>query len=213
MKLMEIKNYLNQAADIFVPRVCCICSDELRSFEKNFCTECFASLPFTHFWEWEDNPGKEMFRGRLNVKGVTSLLLYKGEVREAMHDFKYHRKVGIGEELGEMLGEVIASAPYMQDALKEGITIVPIPLHKRKRRKRGYNQAEVIARSIKRGISEDDNNIFGEIVIKPYLLKRQKFTNTQTALDKAHRYNNIQNAFRVNERRMKRLCSKKKRRN
>ena len=130
-----------------------------------------------------------------------------------MHDFKYHRKVGIGEELGEMLGEVIASAPYMQDALKEGITIVPIPLHKRKRRKRGYNQAEVIARSIKRGISEDDNNIFGEIVIEPYLLKRQKFTNTQTALDKAHRYNNIQNAFRVNERRMKRLCSKKKRRN
>lgn len=216
----KTKNYLKEAVNIFVPPTCCVCGEELRSFEKNFCTECFASLPFSQFWKYEDNPAEEVFKGKVPIKGAVPLLLYKGPVREAVHDFKYHSSIGIGEELGELLGEVICASPRMKEALKDGVTIVPVPLHPRKKRKRGYNQSEVIARAMKRGIEKTiarqnekgtDEIICGEIAIEPKLLKRKKFTGTQTALGKLDRYNNIQNAFGVNEKKMKRFCSKKKR--
>lgn len=231
----EIKSRIEEAINIFVPRVCCMCGEELRSFENNFCTECFASLPFTQFWKFKDNPAKELFRGKIPVEGAVPLLVYKGAVRDVMHDFKYHSAAGIGEELGKMLGEVIATSPFMQEPIEEGITIVPIPLHPRKKRKRGYNQSEIIARGIKKGIEQTlrekdlekglekdiekdlKKNLKKElekalkIEIQPNLLKRTKFTGTQTSLGKLQRFRNIQSAFAVNEKEMKKFCSKKKR--
>ncbi len=248
--------YLEAVADLFIPRTCCICGGELRGFEKSFCTECFAELPFTFFWHYRSNPAKDTFVGRTNIEDVIALMVYKGEIREAMHNFKYHGQIGIGEELGELLGNAISTSPFMVDALKEGITIVPIPLHRRKKRKRGYNQAEVIARGVQKGIidymlgntiqmSKDDagksnasksnasksdtsksdasksdasknnakseQNIIGKIIVEPHLLKRVRFTNTQTRLNKLERFKNINDAFEVNEKRLKRYCSKKKR--
>ena len=94
-----------------------------------------------------------------------------------------------------MLGEVIA---------EEDIDfIVPVPLHWRKKRKRGYNQSEEIGRGILLALREKSPNV----KMENRLLKRKDFTPTQTRKDRADRWTNVREAFRVNLKRAKVLAA------
>ncbi|MBR4883552.1 MAG: ComF family protein [Bacteroidales bacterium] len=95
--------------------------------------------------------------------------------------------------------------------------IVPVPLHWRKQWKRGYNQSEVIAKWVVRGlvqglvknerkpISKPISRSISRPVIIPDLLKRKRFTNTQTHKDKLDRWSNVCNAFEINRRHLARF--------
>jgi len=101
---------------------------------------------------------------------------------------KYYGKSGLAERMG------IISAPLIPKDFFDGTDIViPVPLHRLKLRRRGYNQAERFARGVLAGLGMDTARL------RTDLLLRVRNTKTQTRLDREERQENLAGAFAVNE--------------
>jgi len=126
----------------------------------------------------------KLFWGR--VKFEQSSSYYKlnkgGKVQELIHQLKYRGQKEVGEYIGKVFGSELKSLGWKPDL------IVPVPLHPKKLRKRGYNQSECFAD----GISTSMN-----IPVITNALVRLNFTETQTKLDRDKRWENVRYAFRI----------------
>ncbi|MGH9514051.1 MAG: ComF family protein [Terriglobales bacterium] len=111
---------------------------------------------------------------------------YDGELRELIHLLKYERVEPAAGVLGQMLGQAIQKLGSIADS----ILVVPVPLYRSKRRERGFNQAELIARAALKGAS------FGW-ELRGDALERTRPTVSQIGLTRAQRVENIRGAFRV----------------
>ena len=131
--------------DLCFPKICAVCGNTLNYHEQHFCLHCYADKTLTHFWNVVENPAERVFWGRCKVERVYSLFYYTNNWRNPVHQLKYKGNTPIGLYLGEMLGNKLP----LPDSFDY---IVPLPLHWRKQMKRGYNQAETIARGIQRGL-------------------------------------------------------------
>jgi ComF family protein len=109
-------------------------------------------------------------------------VLFKGPARALVIELKYHRGLHV---LADM-AEVFRRAPKLVEAVR-GATLVPVPLHARKARERGYNQAVLLAEALARAAG-------GGTRVEP-LLRRVVDTQTQTAFDRRTRMANLKNAF------------------
>ena len=130
----------------------------------------------------------QMFWGRVKLEGATALLFYSkgGTVQKMMHDFKYRGNRGVGIFLGQELGrELKKLQPYCSADM-----IIPVPLHPRKKRKRGFNQAEIFAD----GISE-----VMKIPVKTNILKRSSYSKTQTRKSRFLRWKNVEQIFVIKD--------------
>lgn len=180
---MWIQDFIN----LIFPRICCGCGNNLWKHEKVICDLCFHHLPRTGFHLFEDNPVHQIFRGRTDILGGASFLLFnKGsKVRNLIHSLKYKGRKDVGVFLGKEFGkELRACSPFNECDL-----IIPVPLHRKKYLKRGYNQSEEFAA----GLSED--------LAIPYLSKclmRRNESETQTHKSRLLRWKNVSGAFYLN---------------
>lgn len=203
-------DWLRLVWDLFFPRFCAVCGRELLVRERHLCLECYAGLPLTYFWRIRDNPAEEVFWGRVRTERVYSLFYYQNNYRKPLHRLKYRSDRDIGIWLGKMLGERIE-----QDILRDGKGagpvdyVVPVPLHYRKRWKRGYNQSAILAKGIIRGLAKG-NPSQPEPQLISNLLVRKQFTTTQTKKDRLERWKNVSGAFRINPRTAARLKGERK---
>ncbi|MDR2868442.1 MAG: ComF family protein, partial [Bacteroidales bacterium] len=146
-KLLSLLNYL---LSFFYPRLCVGCQKALLKDEILICLHCLTHLPETRYHLYEDNPLKKIFRGRVKTERVASLLFYKkgNQVQHIIHHLKYKGDKEIGTLLGSYYGrELILLLDFQSIDI-----ILPIPLHKKKERKRGYNQSEWIAKGLSEGM-------------------------------------------------------------
>lgn len=148
---------------------CDICGETLagNSFSENqVCSSCHESRP--HF-----------------VKAV-AYGAYDGELRELIHLLKYERV----EPAAAMLGRMLAEAIHKLGTLADSTCIVPVPLYRSKRRERGFNQAELIARAALK---------FGALryQLRGDALERTRPTVSQIGLSRPQRVENLRGAFRV----------------
>ncbi|TAG32714.1 MAG: ComF family protein [Verrucomicrobia bacterium] len=109
-------------------------------------------------------------------------VLFKGPARALVHELKYRNGLFVLEDLATL----VATHPHTADFLR-GAILVPVPLHPRKERERGYNQARELAQAVARTLHA------GTQVNE--LLQRKVDTQTQTDLDRAERRANLKNAF------------------
>jgi len=151
---------------------------------EHVCAECWNSIRrVTH-----DLPLFLETQSKLTATGavdeLVSLFVFEkeGVFQTIVHHLKYGGVDALGLELGRRLGRVMTERGISADA------IVPVPLHKRKRRERGYNQAELIGR----GISE----VTG-IPVRTDIVRRKRYTQTQTALSLQERQRNMESAFGI----------------
>jgi len=121
-------------------------------------------------------------RGMLGFDAAYSWGAYDGRLRELIHLFKY---AGV-RPLGKVLGEWIALAMPRQERFDR---IVPVPLHWRRRWRRGFNQSELLARSVARRYGLRVSNV----------LRRVRATATQAGLSHSARRANVDAAFRVRQ--------------
>lgn len=131
-------NAAKKLLNLFFPQVCYACSELLGDNERHICTSCRHDLPVTNFHFEKDNTVEKVFYGRVKLEQATALLRFqkKGLVQHLIHNLKYKGHETIGTVLGNWLGHELAP-------LKGWNTIdavIPVPLHKRKLRKRGFNQ-------------------------------------------------------------------------
>lgn len=139
--------------DLFFPKVCYGCTNYLKDFEKYLCTHCRHELPLTNFHITHDATVKKVLYGRAQLENATALLRYEkqGIVQQLLHNLKYRGYEEIGKFLGEWLGEDLKTI----EAFKTVDCVIPVPLHPKKLRKRGYNQVTKFGQEIAKALDVD----------------------------------------------------------
>lgn len=116
------------------------------------------------------------------VNGIRAAAYYEGPLRKAIHRLKYNNDIGLADALGPLL-EVC----WLTHGLNADL-LVPVPLGSGRLRKRGYNQAALLAQALGTRVG---------LPVAPWALTRERETRTQVALDWAERYANVAGAFRA----------------
>jgi ComF family protein len=124
-----------------LPKVCFGCNAQLYRGEHILCTVCRNDLPITEYNFLEENIIDSIFYGRIPVKKAGALLFFRqnGMVKKLLHHLKYKNQEIIGHFLGELYGEVLKK----EGGLSQIDMIIPVPLHPKKLKKRGYNQVDL----------------------------------------------------------------------
>ena len=177
-------SWLRSLYSLFFPRCCVVCGAPLVKGEEYVCLRCYMRLPRTDYHGWDGNPVERLFWGKISLERATSWFFYhKGnDFRQILHTLKYNGC----KELGEVVGRVLASELLPAGFFQGVDVIVPIPLHVKKKRLRGYNQSEWIARGVSAvtGISMDAVSV-----------TREKNTETQTRKSIFERWENVDGTF------------------
>ncbi len=131
-----------------------------------------------------ENEFTERFWGRIPIESGAALFLFRrrSPLQQALHQLKYHHQGHIGVQLGRLLGSALKVSPYFQSVE----TILPVPLHPKKMRVRGYNQSALIAQ----GVSEILN-----IPVLQEVLVRHEFSESQTRKQRMERFSNVAEVF------------------
>lgn len=139
--------------NLFFPKVCLACTNLLTDNEKYVCTSCRHDLPVTDYHKDGSDQVKKLFYGRVKLEYATALLRFqkKGIVQHLLHNLKYKGHQEIGTFFGQWLGEELSKTEGFIDI----DTVVPVPLHKRKLKKRGYNQVALFAQEIAHALNAD----------------------------------------------------------
>ncbi|MBP5710615.1 MAG: ComF family protein [Bacteroidales bacterium] len=182
----KINDLLTNLIALFYPVTCMSCGRVLLQHEKHICLHCMAHLPETNYHLDKDNPLNLIFLGRVPIENVASFLFFKkGElVQKMLHELKYNGNQDIGDFLGECYGKKLANT----QAFASIDMILPIPLHKKKLRLRGYNQSECIAKGLSRSMG---------IPYRTDILVRTEYTETQTHKSRFNRWENVKEVFAV----------------
>ena len=179
-----LKDLWDDFLSLLFPRICYGCGNHLTKGEYLICTECYVVIPRTDFHTIKDNPVAQAFWGRCNIESAAAFSYFnKGSrIRKLVHCLKYDGIKEIGHELGKIYGLSLKSSSFL-----DGVDfIVPVPLHKSKKRTRGFNQSEVIAT----GISEATG-----LPVVTNAIERREATFTQTKRSRMERWDNVAGIF------------------
>jgi len=160
-----MRKLFEAAINIVFPPRCEVCK---QNSEEVLCAECFEQIKF--------------MKPHLGVHCVSA---YEGVVKTAIHRFKFKKRKRLAEPLGILMVNYLSQLPNLET--KEIDVVIPVPLHARRLRQRGFNQVYLLAEIVSR--------YFGIPVVKA--LARSKNTSAQFGLPRQERFKNIKGAFKV----------------
>jgi ComF family protein len=179
-------SYLDDFFSLIYPNTCAGCGNPLRKHETVICNFCAFHLPVTDFHLDKENPVTQLFWGRVRLESASSFLYFnKGNtVQHLIHLLKYKGRKDIGIWLGKQFASLLKASPFFipVDA------ILPVPLHPKKLKIRGFNQSEQIALGI---------HSAWDIPIITDALCRTTSSETQTKKTRFRRWQNVENIFAV----------------
>ena len=172
--------------NLFFPKVCSGCSSFLLSNENVICTVCRHDIPLTNHHLNPENDAFKKFYGRIPVMHTSALFYFhkKGIVQELIHNLKYKGH----EEIGAILGEWYAEDLKTIDLLQSVDEIIPVPLHRRKLKERGYNQVTAFGTALSSSLNIDYNDS---------ILVRNVYSKTQSKKNLLGRTEGIESTFDV----------------
>ncbi len=172
--------------NLFFPKVCYACLNILSDNEDTICVNCRHDLPVTNFhFDNDDSVAKALY-GRAKIEHGTALFRFekKGLVQQLIHGLKYKGYETIGYALGDWLGGELNELEHYRTV----DVVIPVPLHKNKLKKRGYNQVAKFGQQIAKALEAHYEN---DVLIK--------VTNTtsQTTKSRFTRWNNTDELFTI----------------
>lgn len=184
---MKLPGYLADFVALLFPELCAACRESLMGNEHLICTGCLYNLPFTNFHLQPNNIVARQFWGKIELEGAYALYYFTkgGKIQNLMHQFKYKGM----QQIGNMLGGIAGQQLIKNNIFNTVDVIIPVPLHKKRMRQRGYNQSTCFAQGLAQKLNatvEDDN------------LVRTIATQTQTHKTRFARFENMQEVFKVN---------------
>jgi ComF family protein len=170
--------------DFVFPPTCLACKNLISDTERHVCSSCWDSIPRLNSAHPLFCQTRDLLVETEVITELVSVFLFEKEsaMQALAHALKYDGFKSVGFLMGRELGIAL---------VQSGMTaacIIPVPLHRTKLRERGFNQAEEIAR----GVAE----VTG-IPVRTDVLRRTRFTQTQTKLDHEQRKKNVDDAFSV----------------
>jgi ComF family protein len=185
---INVSEYWHGLVNLIYPPICKGCGEALLKSEKLICLHCIVDFPKTNFHNKEGNPVEQIFWGRLPIKRASSGYFFtkEGSLQNLLHALKYKGVDEIGILLGEMYGHSLREASWVMQA--DGL--IPVPLHKKKQKLRGYNQSEKIAQGLSQSL---------EIPVFNNQLKRNLHSTSQTKKKRYDRFENVNSVFGVED--------------
>ena len=167
--------------NLFFPPVCAGCHSFLISNENVICTLCRHNIPLTNHHLNPENEAFKKFYGRISVEYASALLYFhkKGIVQELIHNLKYKGQ----EEVGTVLGEWYAEDLKNLEIIRSVDEIIPVPLHKRKLRERGYNQVTNFGLTLSENLNIPYNQSLLVRNIYSKTQSKKSFLNRSDAID------------------------------
>lgn len=155
--------------NLLFPKVCLGCNLLLQSNENVICTSCRHDLPLTNYHLHAENELTKKFYGRINLQFGASMLYYHkhGIVHQLIHNLKYYKHQEVGTFLGNWYAEDLKNLA----SAKTFDVIIPVPLHKKRLKERGYNQVETFGKAISENLNIPYNSS---------ILVRNIYSKTQT---------------------------------
>ncbi|WP_293312110.1 ComF family protein [Pedobacter sp. UBA5917] len=185
--MLQVKQWCNDLVGLLFPSLCNACGVTLYHSEHLICTKCLYDLPFTDYHQHAENRVAKQLWGRVPLNAAMAMLYFRkaAKVQNLIHNLKYNGRTDVGVLLGNMLGERLKTSVIYQDV----DLIIPVPLHHKKYKHRGYNQCTFIAEGIAHEM---------EIEFSEEILIRNKATESQTKKSRYNRYENMQHIFGIN---------------
>lgn len=180
---MEIRSTLTALFNLFFPNRCLGCHTVIE-IKALLCVKCTSELPFTH---WKLNRENDAFNKISNfekIENAAALLYFKqGNVaQKLLHALKYNDRQDVGEWLAEYaIGQI--DFPGFQG-------VIPVPVHRFKKRKRGYNQVESFAQRLAKQM---ETNCYNKTLV------RTKASQSMVNKNRTDRMKNLIESFAVNE--------------
>lgn len=160
---------LQHLVNLIFPLVCAGCKGILLEAEASICVGCRHEMPITNHFSDFDNDAFKLFYGRIDVVFVATLFYFQKQslVQEMIYSLKYRGNQNIGDVLGSWIGSKIKEL----DVCKTFDYIIPVPLHARKLRTRGYNQLTMFGNALAKST---------DIKFETSILKRNIYSKSQT---------------------------------
>jgi ComF family protein len=177
---------LNDFFALIYPRNCVSCGNSLYKHEEQVCNYCYINLPKTNFHQQPRNPVDALFYGRTPLLLASSFYLFtkKGSIQKVLHAIKYKSNKDLAVLVGKWYAEDLLQNPIISNAN----FIIPVPLHSKKFKMRGFNQSEEFAKGLSEGL---------KIPLNTSVLQRKEFTETQTKKSKYERWENVEEVFEL----------------
>ncbi|MDR2120262.1 MAG: ComF family protein [Tannerella sp.] len=181
-----LRTFTNDFAELFYPSLCVVCGRRLTASTPHICLSCLCDLPQARYHERAENPMMKLYAGFPNLREAAAFLIFEkdGVARKIVHDFKYHHN----KSLAEFMGRIALQAPDAAKLFRDVDFLIPVPLHPKKERQRGYNQSYHIARGIAAA---------RRLPVRNDMLYRKIYTPTQTSKSHYDRYLNTEDVFAV----------------
>jgi len=154
--------------------------------ENVICTPCRYSLPVTNFHLQPDNSVARQFWGKVNLQAAYALYYFTkgGKVQNLVHNLKYKGM----QQVGYITGNIAAEKLIRNEIFYSVDVIIPVPLHKKRLKQRGYNQSTCFAEGLAQKLNA---------VVDDKSLVRTQATETQTKKGRFTRFENMQEVFAV----------------
>lgn len=184
--MLQLSRLVSDTISLLFPELCNACGTNLYEGEKDICTKCLYTLPYTDYHNYPANRVAKQLWGRLPCNAAMAMLYFRkgAKVQNLIHHLKYKNKTDVGIKLGNLLGARLKLSHQYSDI----DLIIPVPLYLKKERQRGYNQSKYIADGIATALN---------VPVSTVHLSRIKETSSQTKKSRYTRYENMQDVFNL----------------
>ena len=178
-------HWVSDLPNLLLPRLCPVCGQRLMPSEHIICMTCTIGWPRILQTSLRDNTMLRLLWPRVPVELGTSLISYRHDMpfHNIIVSIKYHGASSLASELGRWAATEIMH----QGLLEQSDVLVPVPISSAKRRRRGYNQAQLLAEGMAREC---------HLPVRTWLVRTDE-RDTQTHLNKTQRATNTASAFRA----------------
>mgnify|MGYP000035012815 FL=1 len=176
------------AAQLLFPHFCAGCNSDVLHKEASICGRCIHQLPATSFHTLENNPVEKIFWGRIPVQAAMAAYYFTKDslLQTLLHELKYRGNKELGFHLGQLMGVLLKeSARFNPDVL------IPVPLHPKKEKERGFNQSLLLCKGIASVLN---------VPIEETLLSKKYSGTSQTKKNRLERWENVELSFEKNQR-------------
>ena len=169
-------NFINSALDYFFPPICGMCGEINENYICNNCYENIKKIKKCVINEYNNrNFSKHLY-----------IFRYEGIIRNKIIEYKFEDK----GYLYKMFAKIILSDKKTCNFIKRYDVIIPVPISKKRKKKRGYNQSELVANELAQKLNQD---IWTDIIIK------KKDNKPQSELNKLERIKNVEDIYEINK--------------
>lgn len=169
-------NFINSVLDYFFPPICGMCGEINENYICNNCYENIKKIKKCVINEYNNrNFSKHLY-----------IFRYEGIIRNKIIEYKFEDK----GYLYKMFAKIILSDKKTCNFIKKYDVIIPVPISKKRKKKRGYNQSELVANELAQKLNQD---IWTDIIIK------RKDNKPQSELNKLERIKNVEDIYEINK--------------